>query len=383
MGDVTLYVPSASTLRLIEIQQSVLPEKEGVIGISDLAYFKGIGFSMPISFENEYFLQNNDPMLRDAFGDDRILTFTSDDILRECNVEGLEDSLLIGEPSQKDMLDTGRWKGEYLNIDLQGDDDSDISDIMGFSLDSGNLYAFLPGLFFSSAHEMSFDGFLVEVTQKTLHGMQLCSFRPEDVRSFDISYGFILNDRKEMMPVKMTMDAIGGFSADITETIRAKQKSTLETRSKKRVAFTSEIDVAETMAKSVKIQDLKKAYVTGAYLGERLLALLLDIKNNGIQPRNRIFVRNQKYPDGEILNVRYRAWDKILTLGVKTGVQCPNDMDVGLEIERLCFSKMLGENAEVDIETAVRDLYSFIRSRLGDNPSSEEIVEHIFSEVVE
>jgi hypothetical protein len=360
-----------------------LPGREGIIGISDLAYFKGIGFSMPISFENEYFVQSNDPMLRESFADDGIHTFNSDDTLEELVDEELEDALLNGKSNQADMIDSGRWKGEYLNIDLHGDDDSDITDIMGFSLDSGNLYAFLPGLFYSSTHEESFDGFLYEVTQKKLHGMLLSTFRPEDVRSFDISHGFILDDRKEMLPVKMTMDAIGGFSADITETIRADLKSGRKSHVAKKATFSSEIDVAETMAGSIKIQDLKKAYVTGAYLGERLLALLLDIKNKGLQPRNRILVKNQKYPDGEIVDVRYRSWDKILTLGVKAGVQCPNEMDVGLEIERLCFSKMLGENAEVDIETSVRDLYGFIWQRLGDTPSSEEIVEHIFSEVVE
>ena len=34
-------------MRLVEIQEHVLPEDEWLIGISDLGYFKGVGYSMP------------------------------------------------------------------------------------------------------------------------------------------------------------------------------------------------------------------------------------------------------------------------------------------------------------------------------------------------
>jgi len=46
---------SKSSLKLIEIQESVLPEDEWLIGISSLEYFNGVGYSMPsdLSIEKE------------------------------------------------------------------------------------------------------------------------------------------------------------------------------------------------------------------------------------------------------------------------------------------------------------------------------------------
>jgi hypothetical protein len=55
-----LYIPSRRSLRLVEIQESVLPEDEWLIGVSDLGYFKGVGYSMPLVDEVE---ESNDIVL--------------------------------------------------------------------------------------------------------------------------------------------------------------------------------------------------------------------------------------------------------------------------------------------------------------------------------
>ena len=54
------YIPEKRTLRLAEIQFTVLPEAEWLIGITDLGYFQGIGFSLPIPFNIDYFSSGED-----------------------------------------------------------------------------------------------------------------------------------------------------------------------------------------------------------------------------------------------------------------------------------------------------------------------------------
>ena len=127
-----MYIPSRRALRLVEIQESVLPEDEWLIGVSDLDYFKGVGYSMPIV-------------------------------------------------------------------------DSDSQEA------AENLFAFLPGLFYCSAQQTSVDGVLIEVSHKEIAGVMLPSFRPEDVRTFDVGKGITFDENGNIEPVEITLDTLGSF----------------------------------------------------------------------------------------------------------------------------------------------------------------------------
>ncbi|RDE12867.1 MAG: hypothetical protein C4K49_09410, partial [Candidatus Thorarchaeota archaeon] len=59
-----MYIPEQRALRLIEIQESVLPEDEWLLGVSDLGYFRGMGFSMPVSFVD--YVPTGDHMMLEA-----------------------------------------------------------------------------------------------------------------------------------------------------------------------------------------------------------------------------------------------------------------------------------------------------------------------------
>ena len=122
-------------MRLVEIQEHVLPEDEWLIGISDLGYFKGVGYSMPA--------------------------------MDEAN----EDEF-------------------------------------------GNLYAFLPGLFYCSSQQTSVDAVLIEVTHKSVSGVMIPSFRPEDVRTFDVGSGITFDERGQIRPVEITIDTLGSFGVE-------------------------------------------------------------------------------------------------------------------------------------------------------------------------
>jgi hypothetical protein len=63
-----VYVPEKRTLQLVEMLDSVLPEDEWLIGISDLTHFRGVGFSMPVSFAEFRALQREPRMAPDEDG---------------------------------------------------------------------------------------------------------------------------------------------------------------------------------------------------------------------------------------------------------------------------------------------------------------------------
>ena len=147
------YIPEERTLRLIEIQFTVLPEAEWLVGIADLSYFQGVGFSLPIPFDVEYF---------------------------------------TGEENQ----------------------DVDLLQSMAIFSDPANLHAFLPGLFYCSKQNTTVDAILVEVSEKELLGMMLSSFRPEGVRSFDIEGGVAVDESGRIHSVEMSMKSIGSFATE-------------------------------------------------------------------------------------------------------------------------------------------------------------------------
>lgn len=279
----------------MEIQESVLPEDEWLIGISDLGYFKGIGYSMP--------QEVTDP-------------------------EGQ------GESSQ------------------------------------GNLYAFLPGLFYCSSQQTSVDAVLVEVTERTLSGVTLPSFRPEDVRTFDVEGGIALDENGEIKSVEVTSDTLGSFEA---ESFLKDSGLAHDTFSYKR-----EIQIASSLAEKIPLSELKRAYVSSSFLQSRLKRLLDDIEFYEFKPRNRIYLRNQKHPYGTVVEVLYGDGQESVT-----SIQFPDETDLGEEVSTLSFSKLVDEGEETNVEGAIRDMRSYIESELQGNVSRQDVLKKLFEEGVE
>jgi hypothetical protein len=153
-----MRIPREQIPQLVEIQLTVLPEAEWLIGLTDLTYFPGVGFSLPIPFDVEYFGRSDDP----------------EDVLLQAMMES----------------------SEYVS-----------------------LYAFLPGLFFCSIQNTSVDAILVEVIQKEMLGMTLGSFRSESVRTFEIRNGLAVDESGNIYGIEMSMETIGKFATGISTEI--------------------------------------------------------------------------------------------------------------------------------------------------------------------
>lgn len=314
------YIPEERTLRLIEIQFTVLPEAEWLVGIADLSYFQGVGFSLPIPFDVEYFT---------------------------------------------------------------GEENQDLLQSMAIFSDPANLHAFLPGLFYCSKQNTTVDAILVEVSEKELLGMMLSSFRPEGVRSFDIEGGVAVDESGRIHSVEMSMKSIGSFATGLSEKIGKLIRPVLDTSGTLSLSdegFKREIEIAGILAELLPLQDLKQAYVSGAILTGQVMMLLHDIESNGLKPRHRIYVKNQKHPEGKVVATRYPSLDESDGLGFRRGVECPEEIDVGLELMKLSFARLIGDGKEVDIEEAILDTYETFYMKLGANPHKDRIVNLIFSE---
>ncbi|MHA1959894.1 MAG: hypothetical protein ACW99U_06665 [Candidatus Thorarchaeota archaeon] len=316
------YIPEERAPRLVEIQFTVLPEAEWLLGIADLSYFQGIGFSLPIPFDVNYFT---------------------------------------------------------------GDDDSEESLVhaMASSTDSLNMYALLPGLFYCSIQKTTVDAVLVEVTEKNILGMALSTFRPEGVRSFDTRSGLAVDEDGKIRQVEISMETTGKFAAGLSAEIASSLEPAMDTTgslSLTEVMYSREIEIAGVLAQMLVLENLKRAYVSSSILTGQVMTLLHDIQTNGLKTRNRIYVKNHKYPEGEVVNVRYRTIDGDADSGIRSGIDCPEEVDLGLEIMRLPFAKLLGDGKEVDIEEAVLDTNALFRTELGSYPDKDQIMELIFSE---
>jgi len=314
-------IPNESALRLVEIQFSVLPEAEWLMGITDLSYFPEIGFSLPIPFD-----------VRD---------FESDDG---------EDTLLYA---------------------------------LADSSYSNNLFAFLPGLFYCSLQNTTVDAIIVEVTEKNLLGMNLGSFRPEGVRTFDIRRGLAVDERGKIHSVEMSSDTIGKFATGLSTKIAESLHPFLDTSgtlSLSNFTYVREIEIAGSLAKMLPLQGLKRAYISGAILTGQMLMLLSDIESHGFQPRKRVYVKNSKYPDGRVINVRYRSIDENHDSRILSGIDCPQEIDLGLQLMRLSFARMIGDGKEVDIEEAILDIMKIFHDKLGVYPTKDQVMDIIFSE---
>jgi hypothetical protein len=293
-GEKLLYVPSRRSLQLVEIQESVLPEDEWLIGISDLGYFKGVGYSMPLV-----------------------------------------------------------------------DDEGEMSE-------SGGLYAFLPGLFFCSSQQTSVDAVLIEVTHENLSGVVLPSFRPEDVRTFDVGGGIALDENGDVKPVEITIDTLGSFGV---ESFLKDSGIDHETFRYKR-----EIQIASNLAERIPLRDLKRAYVSSSFLQSRLTKLLDDIEFHGLKPRFRIYVRNRNHPYGTVVDVKYRGLDNVVEFETGKSLKIPDDTKLEQELGNLQFSKMVDSGVETDVERAVLDMLLFIRFQLEGSVTHRDVLNKLFGE---
>lgn len=287
-----MYIPSRRALRLVEIQESVLPEDEWLIGVSDLGYFKGVGYSMPI----------------------------------------VEES--------------------------------------GSSDEIGNLYAFLPGFFYCSAQQTSVDGVLIEVSHKEIAGVMLPSFRPEDVRTFDVGKGISFDDGGNIRPIEITLDSLGSFGVE----------SFLKDSGLKHETFNykREMQIASSLAEMIPLSELKKAYVSSSFLQTRLTKLLDDIEFFGLSPRKRIYIRNLKHPYGSVVDVKYRGLEDEIEIDTGTGIKCPDNPELEKELSKLSFSKLVDSGVETDVEKAILDMMLYIRFEFEGNVSRSDVLRTLF-----
>ncbi len=287
-----VYIPIKRSLQLVEIQESVLPEDEWLIGISDLGYFNGIGYSMP--------------RVRTDF--------------------------------------------ERQNMSSQE-----------------NLYAFLPGLFYCSSQQTSVDAVLIEVTERTLSGVVLPSFRPEDVRTFDVGGGIKLGENGGINPIEITHDTLGSFEA---ESFLKDSGLSYDTFNYKR-----EIQIASSLAKRIPLSELKRAYVSSSFLQSKLKKLLDDIEFYELTKRNRVYLRNQKHPYGTIVEVLYSDEQEL-----DSSMHFPDEVDLGEEVSNLLFSKLADEGEEINVEGAINDMRAFITSELQGSISRQDVMSKLFEE---
>ena len=286
-----MYIPSRRSLRLVEIQESVLPEDEWLIGISDLGYFQGVGYSMP----------------------------------------------------------------------LVNDED-----------EAGSLYAFLPGLFYCSSQQTSVDAVLIEVTHKSLSGVMVPSFRPEDVRTFDVGGGINLDETGQIKPGEITIDTLGSFGV---ESFLKDSGIDQETFSYKR-----EVLIASHLAERIPLSDLKSAYISSSFLQSRITKLLDDIEFYGLKPRLRIYVRNGNHPYGTVVDVNYRGLEDVIEIDTGTSFMIPEDKKLEKELGNLTFSKLVDSGVEIDVERAVLDMLLFIRFQLEGSATHQDVLKKLFAE---
>jgi hypothetical protein len=379
MGVGKLYIPDNRTLRLIEIQESVLPEEEWLIGISDMGYFKGVGFSMPVS-KDSAFVSDFDQM---SITHDEIIfeEYDSelDPLLIETDQEISEGPSPIPNLNDQDPEILPSDVAPFIGPHLFNIDDSSLLETVGWEAEKSHLYAFLPGLFYCSNQATTVDGVAIQVTEKEMLGMTLSSFRPEDVRSIDVSSGIIFDDDGLPKSVAMTVDTLGKFDTDLVLGDTSVSHNIVAFSDKIEDPYESETYIASKLAQSIPLIRLKEAYVSGSFLENRLMKLIKSIDEEKLQPRFRIYVRNEKYPNGKVVNIRYRCIDAILDLIDETGILCPDEFDLSMELRNLLFLKLAENPEEVDIERAVLEIYDLLHTKLGRFASKEQIVKLLFT----
>jgi len=355
-------------LRLVEIQESVLPEDEWILGISILDYFNGVGYSMPSSMRLDRSLGKEVGLLTGGtLTSDFVASSNIDDQLKtESVTNDDEDRLLSGIYMHKEdpVRASSGTEEKGLHIDLpQG------SMLVESLLDldeSANLYAFLPGIFYCSGQQTSVDAVLIEVTQTQRFGMTLSSFRPEDVRDLDVSKGFVLDENKGRKSVKVTIDTLGSFQFE-----DFLKDSGL---SNEVMIYSKEVELAKRLSSLISFSELKEAYASSSFLRSRLVKLLDDIDFFGLAPRRRIYVRNEKHPYGRVIDVNYRGFDSVLNLGIESGISCADEIDLEHQLNNLVFTKLMGTGIETNVEVAIMEMFQLIETGLKGKVSHREVL---------
>jgi hypothetical protein len=352
----------------VEIQESVLPEDEWIIGISVLDYFNGVGYSMPGGMRLDRSLSQGEGLLSGGVLTSDVLASSNiDDPLKIAPLENEdEDALLSGIYNHAEdtiRASTGTdHKGPHI--------DYPSSSILGEKLldvgESENLYAFLPGIFYCSSQQTSVDAVLIEVTQTQRFGMTLSSFRPEDVQSLDVSKGFVADENGGRKSVQVSVDTLGGFHFD--DFLKDSGIST------EVMSYSIEVELAHRLSKLVPFSELKKAYASSSFLRTRLMKLLEDIDFYGLAPRRRIYVRNGKHPYGRVVDINYRGFDSVLHLGGESGISCADEIDLEDRLNNLVFTKLMGTGIETDVEVAIMEMFYLMERRLHGKTSDREVL---------
>jgi hypothetical protein len=140
------------------------------------------------------------------------------------------------------------------------------------------------------------------------------------------------------------------------------------------VEYCREVELASKLSQWLTLKVLKQAYAASSFLQTRLMKLLDDIEFFGLQPRKRIYVRNENHPYGRIVETKYRGLENILDLGTQTGISCPDEVNLELQLKSLTFSKMMGVGTETDIEGAIIDILYLIQKGLDGKTSRNEVL---------
>jgi len=377
-----VYIPEQRALRLIEIQESVLPEDEWLLGVSDLGYFRGMGFSMPVSFVD--YVPTGNQMMLEAHENvcDIVLGSPESDLdFEQDDSDSWNDPLLAAYDNADPLPIESSVGRSEAGAHVDPPEELHLANPLKLDIEPMNLYTFLPGLFYCSRQRETVDGVLIEVIQKDLLGMTLSSFRPENVRTFDVPKELATQGKDRPAPVTTVTEPPVTLRASwATEQAFPQQRRTIRETVQKRQARRQEINVGIRLAGTVSLGSLKEEYVSGAVLAGRLRTLLKDIDERGVIPRRRVYVRNRKYPEGTVIETRYRRLDGVLSLTQDTGMDCPDDVDVGLELSKLSFTKLVGAGTEVGVEEAIVEMHQFIYSKIGHVASEDGIAQVLFTE---
>ena len=367
-------MPSKRSLRLIEIQESVLPEDEWIIGISDLSYFNGVGFSMPLASGRTLGLDHDSSIHGGGTSFGTEASSNLDDPIKLAPIEtGPHDSLLpLSYVHNEESLQASNDDGT-IGPSLSSISENILLARIEQDVDlNPNLYAFIPGIFYCSNQQTSVDAILIEVTQETRFGIALSSFRPEDVRSFDVSQAVISSGPSSIKTAPVSEAVLGGFKIDsyLQESITPQAAAN----------YNPSVEIGIALAKQIRLSMLKQAYIATDFMEERLSRFSDDIEFFGLRPRNRVYVKNRKHPYGTIVDVSYRGLVGILELHGATGMACPDEVDLEIELGTLSFSRTAGSLTEVDIEEAVLDMLAFIEAQLEGRTDRRSLLQALFRE---
>lgn len=360
---------SKSSLKLVEIQESVLPEDEWLIGVSSLEYFNGVGYSMPTGVHFDGNLLNQGGLLIGGrMSADLIHSSNIDDPVKFSKTESeQEDPLFLRTyKHDDDTLQVSRSSSEE-GLSVESGEQVFVYTSLINNDDSSNLYAFLPGIFYCSSQQTSVDAVLIEVTQKQQFGMTLSSFRPEDVRALDLSQGMMLDENGYGKSVQLSLETLGSFHAESFLKDSGIAPEDME--------YCREIELASKLTQWLTLPVLKQAYAASSFLQTRLMKLLDDIEFYGLLPRKRIYVRNETHPYGTVIDTKYRGLENILDLGTHSGIACPDEIDLEMQLKSLSFSKTLGVGTETDVEGGIMDLLHMISEGLEEETSKEAVLQ--------